>query len=133
MITRIIDVANTVATHRMTPGPHHDLNKARRAVTTGLEVDDTAELLYRDALRIEHTAGNRSGLHTAITRIQHINQTLDCSLETETEDLIRKLLNLTAPHRPVPGSPAAATAPARPGSATTVPCAVRSSTRPCTG
>ncbi|MFD3842501.1 hypothetical protein ACFWWC_40575 [Streptomyces sp. NPDC058642] len=77
----------------MTPGPHHDLNKARRAVTTGLEVDDTAELLYRDALRIEHAAGNRHGLHTAIARIQHIiNQTLDCSLETETEDLIRELL-----------------------------------------
>ncbi|MEU9919411.1 hypothetical protein [Streptomyces sp. NPDC051001] len=93
MITRIVDVAHTIATHRMTADPHHDLNRARRAVTTGLEVDDTAELLYRDALRIEHTAGNRQGLHTTITRIQHINQTLECSLETETEDLIRELLN----------------------------------------
>ncbi|MEU9918933.1 hypothetical protein [Streptomyces sp. NPDC051001] len=93
MITRIIDVAHTIATHRTTAGPHHDLNKARRAVMTGLEVDDTAELLYRDLMRIEHAAGNRQALHTTITRIQHINQTLDCSLETETEDLIRELLN----------------------------------------
>ncbi|MGW0745749.1 hypothetical protein ACWD3I_38235 [Streptomyces sp. NPDC002817] len=41
----------------------------------------------------EHAAGNRSGLHTAITRIQQINRTLDCDLETETEDLIRELFN----------------------------------------
>ncbi|MFJ2241898.1 hypothetical protein [Streptomyces sp. NPDC087859] len=91
MITRIVDIAHTIATHRMTASPHHDLNRARRAVTTGLEVDDTAELLYRGALRIEHAAGNRQGLDSTITRIQHINQTLDCSLETG--DLIRELLN----------------------------------------
>ncbi|WP_327722193.1 hypothetical protein [Streptomyces sp. NBC_00490] len=59
----------------------------------GLSADDSAELLYRDLMRIEHAAGNRSGLHTAITRIQQINQTLDCDLEAETEDLIRELLN----------------------------------------
>ncbi|MFF7451609.1 MULTISPECIES: hypothetical protein [unclassified Streptomyces] len=97
MITRIIDVAHTIATHRMTPGPHHDLNKARRAVTTGLEADPTSELLYRAWMRLEHTAGNRQGLHTAITRIQQVNQALDCSLETETENLIRELLNTSEP------------------------------------
>ncbi|MEU6578211.1 hypothetical protein [Streptomyces sp. NPDC046805] len=93
MITRIIDVAHTVTTHRLPTGPHHNLNAARHAITTALDVDDTAELLYRDWLRIEHAAGNRQGLHTAITRIQHINQTLDSSLETETEHLINQLLN----------------------------------------
>ncbi|TVZ84787.1 LysM peptidoglycan-binding domain-containing protein [Streptomyces sp. BK340] len=93
MITRIIDVAHTVATHRTPAGPHHDLNAARQAVATGLETDETAELLYRDWMRLEAARGNRSGLHTAITRIQHINQTLDCSLETETEQLINHLLN----------------------------------------
>ncbi|MEV6653894.1 hypothetical protein [Streptomyces sp. NPDC051219] len=93
MITRIIDVAHTVATYRTPAGPHHDLSAARQAVATGLDVDDTAELLYRDWLRIEHTAGNRQGLHTAITRIQQINQALDCSPETETEQLINELLN----------------------------------------
>ncbi len=93
MITRIIDVAHTVATYRTSPGPHQDLGAARQAVTTGLDVDHTAELLYRDWCRLEHAAGNRQGLHTAITRIQQINQELDCSLETETEQLITELLN----------------------------------------
>lgn len=65
----------------------------------GIGADDSAELLYQDLIRIEHAAGNRSGLHTTITRIQHINQTLDCSLETETEDLIRELLNTGALNR----------------------------------
>lgn len=93
MITRIIDVAHTVATHRTSAGPHHDLTAARRAIACGLDADDSAEVLYRDWLRIEHAAGNRQGLHTAITRLQRINQTLDCSLEPETEHLINHLLN----------------------------------------
>ncbi|MEU3735378.1 LysM peptidoglycan-binding domain-containing protein [Streptomyces sp. NPDC033538] len=93
MTTRIVDVAHTVATYRTTPGPHHDLSAARQAVATGLDVDHTAELLYRDWCRLEHAAGNRQGLHTAITRLQQVNQDLDCSLETETEALIHELLN----------------------------------------
>ncbi|MER6789872.1 hypothetical protein ABT330_35615 [Streptomyces sp. NPDC000658] len=100
MITRIIDVAHTVATYRTPAGPHHDLSAARRAVATGLDVDDTAELLYRAWLRIESAAGNRHGLHTAITRIQQINQSLDCSLEAETEQLINELLNASSASRP---------------------------------
>ncbi|MFF2852999.1 bacterial transcriptional activator domain-containing protein [Streptomyces sp. NPDC058001] len=97
MITRIIDVAHTVATYRTPAGPHHDLAAARQAIATGLDVDDTAELLYRDRLRIEHAAGNRHGLHTAIARIQQINMMLDCSLEMETEQLINELLNGSPP------------------------------------
>ncbi|MBA4866229.1 LysM peptidoglycan-binding domain-containing protein [Streptomyces sp. PSKA54] len=92
MITRIIDVAHTVATYRTPAGPHHDLTAARQAIVTGLDVDESAELLYRDWMRIEHTAGNRTGLHTAITRLQQINRALDCSLEIETEQLINDLL-----------------------------------------
>ncbi|WP_406834863.1 LysM peptidoglycan-binding domain-containing protein [Streptomyces sp. AHU1] len=93
MTTRIIDVAHTVATYRTPAGPLHDLSTARQAVATGLDVDNSAELLYRDWLRIEHAAGNRQGLHTAVTRIQQVNLALDCSLETETEDLINQLLH----------------------------------------
>ncbi|NUK21693.1 LysM peptidoglycan-binding domain-containing protein [Streptomyces lunaelactis] len=93
MITRIVDVAHTIATYRTPASPHHDLTAARQAVAAGLDVDDTAELLYRDWLRIEHAAGNRQGLHTAITRVQQVNRMLDCSLETETEQLINELLN----------------------------------------
>lgn len=97
MTTRIIDVAHTVAAHRTPPGPHHDLTAARRAVATGLDVDDTAELLYRDWLRIEHAAGNRQGMHTAIARVQQVDRALDCSLEPETEHLINDLLNGSGP------------------------------------
>ena len=96
MITRIIDVAHTIATHRTPAGPNHDLSAARQAVATGLDVDETAELLYRDWLRIEHSAGNRQGLHTAITRVQQVNRALDCSPEPETEQLINDLLGI--PH-----------------------------------
>jgi nucleoid-associated protein YgaU/voltage-gated potassium channel Kch len=99
MITRIIDVAHTVATHHTPTGPHHDLNAARQAVATGLDADDTAELLYRDWLRIEHAAGNRQGLHTAIARVQQVNRAMDCSLESETEHLINDLLSTPHPHR----------------------------------
>lgn len=97
MITRILDVAHTVATYRTPAGPHHDLTAARRAVASGLDVDNTAELLYRDWLRIEHAAGNRQGLHTAITRLHQINRALDFSMETETEQLINELLAGTGP------------------------------------
>ncbi|MFI1768949.1 hypothetical protein ACH41H_43925 [Streptomyces sp. NPDC020800] len=100
MITRIIDVAHTVAAYRTPAGPHQDLSAARQAVVTGLDADDTAELLYRDLMRIEHAAGNRSGLHTAITRIQQINHALDCSPELETQQLAASLLNGKEP----PGS-----------------------------
>jgi chemotaxis signal transduction protein len=93
MITRIIDVTHTVATYRTPAGPHHDLSTARQAVATGLDVDDAAELLYRDWMRIETAARNRQGLHTAITRVQQINRALDCSLEIETEQLINDLLS----------------------------------------
>ncbi|MFE4416065.1 hypothetical protein ACFRNR_43980, partial [Streptomyces sp. NPDC056820] len=93
MITRIIDVAHTVATYHIPAGPHHDLNAARQAVATGLDVDPTAELLYRDWMRLEAARGNRSGLHTAITRVQQVNRDLDCDLELETSQLINELLN----------------------------------------
>ncbi|MET7988732.1 hypothetical protein [Streptomyces sp. NPDC005281] len=99
MTTRIIDVAHTVATHRAQKGPHHDLGAARKAIITGLDVDETAELLYRNWLIVEWMAGNRPGLHTAITRIQQVTQALDCDLELETEQLIQELLTTsrTAP------------------------------------
>ncbi|WP_043687581.1 LysM peptidoglycan-binding domain-containing protein [Streptomyces xylophagus] len=98
MITRIVDVAHTIATYRTPTGPHHDLNAARQAVATGLDTDETAELLYRDWLRIEAAAGNRQGLHTAITRVQQVNRALDCSPEPETEQLINDLLGIPHPH-----------------------------------
>ncbi|MFI9772076.1 hypothetical protein ACIHJG_35225 [Streptomyces sp. NPDC052415] len=102
MTTRIIAVAHTIALHRTADGPHHNLTAARQAIATGLDLDDSAEILYRDWMRIETAAGNRQGLHTALTRLQHISTTLDFPLEKATEDLIHQLLHHsgpdTAPH-----------------------------------
>ncbi|MFJ7306015.1 LysM peptidoglycan-binding domain-containing protein [Streptomyces sp. NPDC099088] len=92
MITRITDVAHSVATHRTRPGPHQDLAAARRAIEKGLnDVDGTAELLYRDLMLLEWTVGNRPALLAALTRAQHVAQSLDCDLELETERLMSDL------------------------------------------
>ncbi|MGW4874600.1 hypothetical protein [Streptomyces chartreusis] len=53
--------------------------------------------MYSDWLGIEHAAGNRQGLHTAISRVQQLDQVLDCSLEMETRQLINELLNSPTP------------------------------------
>ncbi|MER5402247.1 hypothetical protein [Streptomyces sp. NPDC002599] len=100
MITRIVDVAHTVSTLRTAKGPHHDLGAARKAIATGLDVDETAELLYRDLMVLESAAGNRGGLHTVIARIQQVNAALDCCLETETEQLINELLHSRSRQEP---------------------------------
>ncbi|MFE3268932.1 hypothetical protein [Streptomyces sp. NPDC059215] len=106
MITRITDVAHTVATHRTKPGKYQELTVARRIIEKGLDIDGTAELLYRDLMMIESTARSRGGLHTTITRAQHAAQALNCDLELETEQLIGDLLR---------GSRSAPTRPGRPG------------------
>ncbi|MFG2651259.1 LysM peptidoglycan-binding domain-containing protein [Streptomyces sp. NPDC048436] len=95
MTLRIVHVAHTVATYRLTAGPHHDLTLARRAIATGLEVDQIAELLYRTWFKIEAAAGNRGGLNAAISRLETVNRSLDLSPEMETEQLIRQLLDQT--------------------------------------
>ncbi|AZP22830.1 hypothetical protein EJC51_46440 [Streptomyces aquilus] len=92
MTTAITQVAHTIATHRMSPGPHHDLDQARHAIARGIDIDETAEVLYRDWILVEHAAGNRHGVHTAISRAQHINHTLGSPLEEETQRLITQLL-----------------------------------------
>ncbi|MDT0392324.1 hypothetical protein [Streptomyces dubilierae] len=100
MTTRIVDVAHTIAVHRTASGPHHDLSRARRAIACALDVDDTAEVLYRDWLRLEAAAENRSGLHTVISRLQHLTHTLNAPLQPQTEQLITELLHTTRPHSP---------------------------------
>ncbi|MFC8349815.1 hypothetical protein [Streptomyces sp. NPDC057280] len=93
MTTAIAQIAHTIATHRMSPGPHHNLDRARQAIAHGIDSDSTAELLYRDWILVEDAAGNRHGVHTAITRLQHINRALNSPLEQETEQLINSLLD----------------------------------------
>ncbi|MWA07707.1 LysM peptidoglycan-binding domain-containing protein [Streptomyces sp. BA2] len=97
MVMRIVSVAHIVATYRLSPSPHQDLTLARRATATGLEVDQTAELLYRDWFQIEAAAGNRSGLNTAIARLDQVNRSLQLPMEIETEQLIHHLLQQVSP------------------------------------
>lgn len=105
MISRIIDIAHCVAVLRTVPGRHQDLDAARHAIMIGLEVESTAELLYRDWMRTEHEAGNRHGLRTAITRAQQAARRLDCALEPETEELIASLTQDSAKPADRPRTP----------------------------
>ncbi|WP_257042447.1 bacterial transcriptional activator domain-containing protein [Streptomyces sp. TLI_55] len=97
MTTAITHVAHTIATHRMISGPHHDLDRARQAIARGIDIDESAEVLYRDWMLVERAAGNRHGVQTAISRAQHINRALNSPLEKETEQLIATLTG-TARH-----------------------------------
>ncbi|MFF5893810.1 LysM peptidoglycan-binding domain-containing protein [Streptomyces globisporus] len=98
MISRIIDTAHTLAV-RHTEGDQPDLDAARRAALRGLEIDETAEVLYRDWMNIEWGAGNTAGVRKAIARLQQVARTYDISLEPVTEQLIDLVL---ADGRPVP-------------------------------
>ncbi|MFD8476333.1 LysM peptidoglycan-binding domain-containing protein [Streptomyces globisporus] len=91
MISRIVDTAHTLAV-RHTEGDHPDLDAARRAALRGLEIDETAEVLYRDWMNIEWGAGNTAGIRKAIARLQQIARTYDISLEPVTEQLINLVL-----------------------------------------
>ncbi|MFF4699927.1 hypothetical protein [Streptomyces chattanoogensis] len=90
MLARIVDVAHTVATWRRTAVK--DLEAARRAITIGLDVDETAEVLYQDWMRVEEACGNRAGVHRAIQVLQDVNHRLDVSLAPETEEIIQEIL-----------------------------------------
>jgi hypothetical protein len=91
MISRIVDVAHHLATlHADADAP--DLDAARQAVLRGLTVSETAEVLYRDWMKIEFAAGNTAGVHKAITRCQQAARSYDMDLESLTEQTIKILL-----------------------------------------
>ncbi|GHA48979.1 hypothetical protein GCM10010329_84120 [Streptomyces spiroverticillatus] len=88
MITRITDIAHAAAQHHTAHGLY---DKAGAALALGLEVDESAELLHRDLLRLEAARNNRPGIQAAIQMIRKINTSLDVSMEPETEHLITQL------------------------------------------
>jgi DNA-binding SARP family transcriptional activator len=92
MISRIVDVAHTVAVRRAAAGTPTDLEAARSAIATGLEVEPTIERLYRDWMRIEHAAEHRAGVYTAIGALQDALRVYDLDMQPETDQLITKLL-----------------------------------------
>ena len=95
MLTRITDVAHTLATwHRTAARPN--LEAARGAVTRGLDIDDSAELLYQDWMLIEDQAGNRSGVTAAYDTLLGINRRLDVGMEPETERVYDSIMKRSA-------------------------------------
>ncbi|MGW8767864.1 LysM peptidoglycan-binding domain-containing protein [Streptomyces sp. NPDC055815] len=95
MLVRITDTAHTLATwHRQ--GARPDLDAARRAVRQGLDIDDSAELLYQDWMLIENQAGNHYGVRAAYETILTINRRLDVSTEPETERIYEEIVRRSA-------------------------------------
>ncbi|WP_433573696.1 LysM peptidoglycan-binding domain-containing protein [Streptomyces sp. CA-251247] len=91
IVSRIVDVTHTLATwHTHRPNP--DLDAARHVVLRGLDIDETAEVLYRDWIHIEQTAGNTAGALKAAATVQEITQSYDISMEPRTEQTIAQAL-----------------------------------------
>ncbi|AVZ70935.1 hypothetical protein SLUN_00255 [Streptomyces lunaelactis] len=95
MLARIIDVAHTLATWHRT-GPDPDLDAARRAITVGLDIDDSAEILYQAWMLIDDQVGNRAGVLKAIETLQAVNRRLDVSMEPATERVIDNIFSKPA-------------------------------------
>jgi hypothetical protein len=98
MLSRIVDVTHTLAAWH-TEGDSPDLDAARHAALRGLDIDETAEVLYRDWMTIEWAAENTTGVRKAVTRVQQVARSYDMSLDTITEQTIDLVLS---PDRPEP-------------------------------
>lgn len=95
ILVRITDTAHTLATWHRT-GSRPDLDAARRAVRQGLDIDNSAELLYQDWMLIENQANNHNGVRAAYETILTINRRLDVSTEPETEAIYERLTTRSA-------------------------------------
>lgn len=94
MLARITDTAHTLATWHRTGRP--DLDAARRAVRLGLDIDDSAQLLYQDWMLIEDQAGNRRGVTASYETLLVINRRLDVSTEPDTEAIYQRITSRSA-------------------------------------
>ncbi|WP_329431462.1 MULTISPECIES: hypothetical protein [unclassified Streptomyces] len=87
----------TSPTHsRPGTAPRPDLTAARHAVTRGLDIDDSAEILYQDWMLIEDQAGNRAGVSAAYETLRGVNQRLEIGMEGETEKVFDTIMSRTA-------------------------------------
>ncbi|MEV6574844.1 LysM peptidoglycan-binding domain-containing protein [Streptomyces sp. NPDC051577] len=92
MMSRITDTAHTLARWH-TDGDTPDLDAARHAVLHALDVEETSEVLYRDLLHIEWTAGNTNAVRKTVARVQQMARTYDITLDDSTEDTITRALS----------------------------------------
>ncbi|MGW1521428.1 LysM peptidoglycan-binding domain-containing protein [Streptomyces sp. NPDC002287] len=91
MLARITDTAHTLARWH-TDGHSPDLDAARRTILQALEVEETSEVLFRDLLHIEATAGNHAGVRQTVARLQHMARAYDITLDTTTQHTINEVL-----------------------------------------
>ncbi|MGI5255618.1 LysM peptidoglycan-binding domain-containing protein [Actinacidiphila glaucinigra] len=91
MLSRIVDVVHTLATWHCA-GDAPDWDAARGAVLRGLDIDETAEVLYRDWIAIEQAAGNHSGARKAVARVTEVTRAYDISMGARTEHAIAAVL-----------------------------------------
>ncbi|MFI5831992.1 LysM peptidoglycan-binding domain-containing protein [Streptomyces sp. NPDC051578] len=96
MLSRITDTAHTLARWH-TDSDNPDLDAARRTVLQALDVEETSELLYRDLLHLEWTAGNTHAVRKTVGRLQQMARTYDISLDDRTEDTIHHVLSEDPP------------------------------------
>jgi hypothetical protein len=90
MIAAIVDAAHEAFRRAYRAD---DATAARRAAATGLLAEPGSELLWRDAMRAEWLAGDRTGLETLADRFTRLAEELGDDLEEETETLLQELLN----------------------------------------
>ncbi|MFG2845962.1 hypothetical protein ACGF12_22750 [Kitasatospora sp. NPDC048296] len=91
MTCRIIDTAERIAELR-TGDDVLDIDAARAAIDTGLNVEPTAERLYRAWMRIEHRAGHPSAVRDVIARVRKMQMDWQLSgLQPQTLETIRRL------------------------------------------
>ena len=80
-----------LATRELTASPEAgipDLDAARHAALRDLDIDETAEVLYRDWMTIEWAAENTAGIRKAVARVQQVARSYDISRDTITEQTI---------------------------------------------
>ncbi|MEZ0092475.1 LysM peptidoglycan-binding domain-containing protein [Streptacidiphilus sp. EB129] len=95
MISRITDVAHTLAARRITT---HHWDAARTAIGTGLHVNPTAEVLFRDWITLEHRRGSRTELARVITELQKALRPLNVDMQPATQALITDIYNREQHH-----------------------------------
>ncbi|MFJ6452020.1 bacterial transcriptional activator domain-containing protein [Streptomyces hydrogenans] len=95
MLVRIIDTAHTLATWLRT-GPRPDTDAARRVIRQGLDIDDSAELLYQDWMRIEDQDGNKKAVSAVYESLLTVNRRLDASTEPETDAVYEQIVSRSA-------------------------------------
>ncbi|RAG81241.1 hypothetical protein DN069_34015 [Streptacidiphilus pinicola] len=88
MVSRIIDAAHTIARYRITTGHYA---QARAAIARGIDVEPTAEMLYRDWLALEAACGNIAEVHRIISRLQEELRALDAEMDPATIELIEAI------------------------------------------